>query len=233
MIIDFHSHILPKMDDGASDLNESLKMLEAEETNGVDTVILTPHFYRDKESAESFLNRRFKSFVTLYNATREGCYPKLVLGAEVLFTPSLVELDLKDFCLGDTDYMLLELPYQKLDHRMLMNIRRFINEADVNIIIAHIERYLKFTDEESIMEIMSMNVLSQVNCDSFLKRSLKRKKLLKWIDSGLVHFLGTDAHNTTNRPVNMKEAYSYIKSKLKQVYLMENAESILNNEDIF
>ena len=58
---DLHTHILPGMDDGARTVKESLKMLRMERSQGVDTVVLTPHFYRDYETPEHFLQRREES----------------------------------------------------------------------------------------------------------------------------------------------------------------------------
>ena len=55
---DLHTHILPGMDDGAKTPEESLQMLRMERDQGVDTVVLTPHFYRDRERPEWFLARR-------------------------------------------------------------------------------------------------------------------------------------------------------------------------------
>jgi len=57
-LTDLHTHILPGMDDGARNVAMSLAMLEAERAQGVDTVVLTPHFYREREDAERFLQRR-------------------------------------------------------------------------------------------------------------------------------------------------------------------------------
>ena len=55
---DLHTHILPGVDDGAKAPEESLEMLRMERDQGVDTVVLTPHFYRDRERPEHFLKRR-------------------------------------------------------------------------------------------------------------------------------------------------------------------------------
>ena len=66
--VDFHSHILPGMDDGAKTPEESLQMLRMERDQGVDTVVLTPHFYRDRERPEQFLARRRASAEALRDA---------------------------------------------------------------------------------------------------------------------------------------------------------------------
>ena len=60
-MIDFHCHILSKMDDGSDSINTSLAMLREEHTQGVNRVVLTPHFYCEEESIEAFLQRRKKA----------------------------------------------------------------------------------------------------------------------------------------------------------------------------
>ena len=49
-MIDWHSHVLPQMDDGSKSAEESLAMLKMQSEQGVDTVIATPHFYANDES---------------------------------------------------------------------------------------------------------------------------------------------------------------------------------------
>jgi protein subunit release factor B len=53
---DLHTHILPGMDDGSPDVETSIAMLRMEAEQGVHTVVLTPHFYRDRERPEHFLS---------------------------------------------------------------------------------------------------------------------------------------------------------------------------------
>ena len=87
MMIDFHCHILPKMDDGSDSINTSLAMLREEHTQGVNRVVLTPHFYCEEESIEAFLQRRKKAFSALQTAISDQPHtddiPELCLGAEV------------------------------------------------------------------------------------------------------------------------------------------------------
>ena len=56
-IIDFHSHILPGVDDGSQSVQESLAMLKMEAEQGIQHVIATPHFYPKHDSPEHFLER--------------------------------------------------------------------------------------------------------------------------------------------------------------------------------
>jgi protein-tyrosine phosphatase len=54
-ISDFHTHILPAMDDGSASVEESIALLELEAAQGVERVVLTPHFYPMRESPAEFL----------------------------------------------------------------------------------------------------------------------------------------------------------------------------------
>lgn len=64
-MIDFHTHILPGMDDGSRDVRESLQMLTLESEQGVQETLLTPHFYAHFDKISSFLERREHSFQKL------------------------------------------------------------------------------------------------------------------------------------------------------------------------
>ena len=83
-MIDWHTHVLPGMDDGSRNVAESVSILEAQMLQGVNTVIATPHFYANDESLESFLDRRNKSFEQLKNELRETS-PNILLGSEVRY----------------------------------------------------------------------------------------------------------------------------------------------------
>lgn len=61
-MIDFHTHILPGVDDGAENIETALAMLREEAVQGVNQVFATPHFYADEETPEAFLERRRASF---------------------------------------------------------------------------------------------------------------------------------------------------------------------------
>ena len=67
-MIDFHSHVLPKMDDGPKSLRESLEMLSLCFQQGVDAVVSTSHFYADREDPRTFLLRRNRRLQALQEA---------------------------------------------------------------------------------------------------------------------------------------------------------------------
>ena len=85
MITDFHTHILPEIDDGSSSVEESLEMLQLMTGQGIERVVCTPHFYANHTSLERFLEKREKAYKKLVERMAEGNFPQLVLGAEVLY----------------------------------------------------------------------------------------------------------------------------------------------------
>ena len=108
MMIDWHSHILPGMDDGSRDIAESLKLLAMLSQQNVDTVIATPHFSPDDESLTKFLERRQKSYEQLQLQLPKDA-PKILLGAEIKYYPGLRKHpDLHQLCIAGTNILLLE-----------------------------------------------------------------------------------------------------------------------------
>ena len=114
-MVDFHTHILPGIDDGSPDTDTSLKMLESLYQQGVDKVVLTPHFYITRDNMKNFLRRRTQAAQALISAAknRENL-PKAVIGAEVLLFPEISGMDnLDKLCIEGTNYMLIEMPFAK------------------------------------------------------------------------------------------------------------------------
>lgn len=231
-ICDMHSHVLPEMDDGAKSIDMSLEMLRREKADGVNTVCATPHFYRHNESIASFVSRRKYSYESLMTAADKGNIPGIVLGAEVYFTPSLAqEPDIDKLFIGDTEFILIELPYQQLSRSLINSFYDFYNMCNCKIIIAHVERYLQFTDFESISQIMLPGVVGQVNCGSLFDFTSLRN-VRKLVRSGYVSLLGTDCHNISSRVPNMAAGIKKASSKLGKGFAEQcfmNSAAVLDN----
>lgn len=221
MRIDFHSHILPQMDDGAKSTDESIELLKILAEAKVEKVVLTPHFYRDDENIAAFLKRReasYKSLVQAINDVGEDLHlPELILGTEVLFTPSLSsDPDFEKLCIENTDYILLELPFIKFHDNFYRDYIKFLNRCDKKIILAHIERYLRFGNSVKDLQklIEAGNVTCQLNCSSIVKSGFfDMKKLKAIIESDAVSAIGTDTHNLISRPPLYKKAELILRKK--------------------
>lgn len=209
---DLHTHILPAMDDGARNPEESLAMLEMERSHGVDTVILTPHFYRQRETVDAFLQRRKQSLDTLLSVIPEGS-PELIVGAEVAWFSSLAEEpELCKLCIGDTKYILLELPYASWSKYLLDQVYQFANNSGLIPILAHVERYLPLQKREQVKALLDMGLPMQMSADAFANPFTRHKMLdmLKWGQ----WYIGTDCHNVDKRKPNMDMAAKLLRKRL-------------------
>ncbi|MDR1688371.1 MAG: hypothetical protein LBS21_07145 [Clostridiales bacterium] len=213
MKVDFHSHVLPGIDDGAKDIGEALELLKMLKSDGVDAVVATPHFYIHRHNVEDFLKKREQSASELLKAMQGESYPSIVLGAEVYFGSSLSTMPIKELCIYGTDYILLELPYNTFSRTFLNLLADFVGGGYANVILAHVERYFEYNNEKIIEEILSYGVLAQVNCESIISQR-SRRLCLKLIDKGLVTLVGTDAHSVKKRPPEFAKAEKIIRRKL-------------------
>lgn len=210
-MIDLHTHILPAVDDGASGLDESLALLDMERGQGVDTVFLTPHFYRRRESVEDFLRRRSEAFDAL-RAALAGDAPALCLGAEVAWFPGLADEPLAErLCLGDSRFFLLELPFERWSARLFDGIYALTCTTGLTPILAHVERYLPAQSRDSLDGLLSLGLPMQINADSLL-RFASRRRCMRLLERGR-WLLASDCHSVAERPPRMAEALKFLRAK--------------------
>ena len=211
-MIDLHTHILPNVDDGSSSVQETAELMQVELEQGVNEVVFTPHYY-GKRSVEEFIAKRNKSFENIKNHIPEGL--KVRMGAEVLLTGLNDPSDdaICQLAIEGTKYVLIELPFQKWRESLLDKIADFIAETGYTPIIAHVERYVEALKNPSILTyLVDLGCLIQVNTSAFLDKHFKRF-VFALLKKGMVHCLGTDAHNTTTRSVDYAEAKNAIFKK--------------------
>lgn len=215
MKIDFHTHILPKLDDGASSLDMSLEMLSVLQQQGVDVVVLTPHYYSHRRPVDEFLSARQDSYDLLRKAHKSSV--QLRLGAEVYFSDYLFnQNDLTPLCIQGTRTILIELPYNKtIDRTYVEKLDRLITEYAVIPVLAHVERYPSLMHSLSTLErFLDLGCVLQANLSSFTE--FGKRKLLKLVKDGYIGALGTDTHNTTSRAPDYDNGYTRIGKVLSQ-----------------
>jgi len=153
-MIDFHSHILPGVDDGSRDVDTSLKMLSISKEGGVDTVVLTPHCHpRSQEHIDAFLEGRDSAFKTLSVAINDKEFPKLVPASEIRIYQDLHKYNgLERLCISGTSYILLEMPYEIWKDYAFEEIYQ-LTRLGFKPIMAHLDRFLD--QEKHFREIFS------------------------------------------------------------------------------
>ncbi len=235
-LVETHCHILPGIDDGAADVQTSLKMIESLKKQGAKTIILTPHYYSDSISLEDFLKRRSKAFDALKEALSDDDRPRLIPAAEVYISKYLFNnTNINDICIGDSGYILIEHPFSsdfsQESYDRLMNLYCDYGKRPV---LAHIERYASLMDNPDLLdEYIAMGCLTQVNISSFVSssRSIK-KKLIKYMKAGRIHLIGSDCHNLTSRPPEYEKGVKEIIAKVgaDKIAELENNARLLTGE---
>lgn len=217
---DTHTHILPRMDDGAKSVDMSLTMLRMEGEQGVDTVVLTPHFYRRQESPEEFIARRRRAADELAKALdalpeeERRTLPRTCLGAEVAWVPNLQELPrLEELCLGGSKYILVELPMGPWDRSMVDQLYSFTGRTGLTMVLAHMERYLKSQRPELLDDVLALGAPVQVSAGPLL-RTLTRGPALRLLGEGKGRLLISDCHDLTTRPPNLGPGMKTVARKL-------------------
>lgn len=209
---DLHSHILPNIDDGSESVEQSIEMLKLLSDQGISRVVATPHFYADKMTVEEFLQNRKKA-LSLLSKERKSDSPKIVLGAEVSYYEGISHLEnLNRLLIEDSQILLLEMPFTKWSKFTVSELLGLSANGRFTVVIAHIDRYLRFIDRQLINLLIQNGLLFQVNAEAF-KGYFSRKKVLKLFIDGAIHFIGTDSHNTTNRKPNYDIAKNAIIKK--------------------
>lgn len=223
-MIDFHSHVLPGMDDGSRDTDESLELLERSAQQGVAVMAMTPHFYGHRESPKMFLNRRREAMERLSRCWADH-HPKLLAGAEVCYFPGFHRAEtLLDLRLEGTPYFLLEMPFGEWTERMIDEVLELNRKPDVQVVLAHIDRYPRAPLEQ----LLAHGVKFQVNADSFLSWR-QRRGMLNMLRRGWISFLGSDCHNLTTRAPNLEDAMAVIRKKAGADALAKLGEAQLLN----
>ena len=231
--VDFHTHLLPCMDDGSVSPLESRRMLDIMCADGVSEIVLTPHFYPDRESPDTFLSRRAESVAALRTILRPSD-PRLYLGAEVAYYVGIgASRELAKLCVAGTSYMLLEMPFDREWCSTVFRDLEQLGTRGVRVIIAHVERYPALRRASVRRRLEGMTLLMQSNAESFLSRR-SAHRMLKWWKQGSIHILASDCHHADHRPpelgalVSLMERRGQIQSLNRAFDL---AHRILGNAD--
>ena len=120
-MVDLHTHILPKMDDGSGAVGTSLAMLRREAEQGVDAVCATSHYYAHHEGIGAFCARRAEALERLTSALTDDL-PRVLPAAEVAYFSHMEEQDLEPLCIRGTRTLMLEMPFTDWTDRQVETV---------------------------------------------------------------------------------------------------------------
>lgn len=206
-ITDIHSHILPYIDDGAEDIEESFAMAEIAVSEGIGNIVCTPHALRDyDEIIEEAEEARTKLQETL---DLRNIPLKLRGGFEVYITERFLDFKHPEkLTLNNSKYILLESGFERLPSCM-EEVLHLLRISNLTPVMAHPERYLYLKKNFDVCETLKKSgMLFQLNAGSLtgMYGKTAQKQAQKLLKKGYIDFIGTDAHSASRRPPHIQEA---------------------------
>lgn len=209
-MVDIHCHMLPGLDDGPETVEMACAMAELAIADGVTHVIATPHASLEYEFDPATVRAKREEM-------QERFQGRLTFGTGCDFHLSFDNLeDIRHeperFTLNQKNYLLVEFADFAIPPAMddaLHNLQL----AGLTPVITHPERNpLIRSKPERLYGWLRQGCYAQVTAGAVLGRfgRTAQKAAMHWLDAGAVHFLASDAHNTTSRPPGLKEAFEAV-----------------------
>lgn len=234
-MIDFHSHILPNVDDGSSSFEMSLEMINNSIQEGVKSICATPHFISGEYEIQK------EEYIKKITALQEHFKNKginICSGLELYINPDLPRLFHEDklWGLNNSRYVLVELPMRDFPiytEKVFYDLRL----QGLIPILAHPERNFGIMKNlDLLINLIEQGNLAQMNAGSLIGSYGKDIKLFaeKLVEMNLIHVLGSDGHNNKNRITRIKKGFEIIdsiNSKLS-AWIVENESRILEDEEV-
>jgi protein-tyrosine phosphatase len=211
--VDIHCHLLPGIDDGPASTADAMAMAEMAASDGIGTVIATPHQLGNHANNTAAAIR--ETAARFGQRLQEVRLPtKILPGADVRIEPDLPQRIRRDEVLTLADHgrhVLLELPhevYVPLD-RLLGGLQ----SVGLTGILSHPERNRGILKQPDVLKPLVMRgCLMQVTAGSFLGNFGEGvQRFAQWmLEQGLIHFIATDAHGIATRPPRMRQAFDRV-----------------------
>jgi len=213
-MVDLHCHILAGLDDGAQTLEDSLAMAEDAIADGITHVVATPH-------ASSSYGFDFAKVRARSAELQERLTGRLVLASGCDFhlnreNLTALEQDPSPYCINQKDYLLVEFNEfsippaldQALHDLQLAGLHPIITHPERNgILRAQPERLERWIEHGCYAQVTAGSLTGVFGPGAM-------RDAWTWLESGWVHFVSSDAHNTGRRPLKLKFAYEAVSNKL-------------------
>ena len=238
-MIDFHTHILPNIDDGSRSIEETFNLIKEAKNVGFEAIISTSHYI--EEYYETNAPEREVWINAIYeNLQAKNIDINLYLGNEIYLSENIIKLleEGKASTINDTSYVLFEMPLNA-EPMNLYDVIYEMMQYKLVPILAHPERYSFVQKEpELIYDLIEKGVLMQANFGSILGIYGEKAQIIvkKFFESNMIHFLGTDVHRQNSIYPKVPEALEEIikiigNEKIKELTEI-NPRLVLHNKKI-
>ena len=212
-IVDMHCHILPGVDDGPATMKETLATLREAESQGIEAMIVTPHFHpgRYVVNAHTVLETLDRVKRAVADA---GLGVDLYPGQECYYYSGLIaELESGNvLTMNGTNYVLVEFEPETQYSTITFAVRE-LRDNGFKPIIAHFERYrCLYQRKERLTELRKHGAWLQLNFDRLVGKGnlLHPNNWRKLLKDGYVDFLGSDTHGMKFRPLHVDQAMDWL-----------------------
>jgi protein-tyrosine phosphatase len=212
-MIDLHCHILPGLDDGAVDMEESLAMVQAAVEEGVTHIVATPHSsneFRFDYAKVRELREQLQRLIGDRLELATGC--DFHINLENL---EALRVDAPRFCINQQNYLLVEFSEYSIAPTMNHTLHE-LQLMGLHPIITHPERNAILQGQPGRLAAwVRLGCHVQVTAGALTGDFGPKSKndALRWIGEGLVHFVSSDAHNMRWRPFRLLPAYNAVREK--------------------
>lgn len=239
-MIDIHSHIIFGLDDGAKTKEDTLRMAKLAVSEGISTIIATPHHRHPMyNNPQNLVEKKLMIVQEILQAAQVPL--KVLPGQEIRIFGELVNVlkfDADLLTLNSSKMILIELPSsniplytEKLFYDLLIN--------GYKPVIAHPERNAEIAKyPEKLYQLIKNGAFSQVTAASVsgLNGKKTQRLSLKMIEYQLTHFIASDAHNVTNRAFNWREAWKTVDTKVGKGFteiLQKQCKDLIDNREVY
>jgi protein-tyrosine phosphatase len=215
-MIDIHHHLLWNLDDGASSRETSVEMARIAAADGITHVVCTPHANGQYTYDPGIIAEKIGELQGLLDSEKIAL--KLGHGCDFHMSYENIQdakVEPSRFSINGFGYLLVEIPDYGVP-RGLTEIFYQLQLAGLTPILTHPERNPTLqSDQARVVDWLRGGVLIQVTAGSVVGRMGKQAERMahELLANRWVHFLATDAHNTTSRPPKMREAFELVAKK--------------------
>ena len=196
----------------------SLAMLYQMAEQGVDVVCATSHYYAKYSSIPAFCERRAEALERL-SSVLTAELPRVLPAAEVAYFPHMEEQDLMPLCIQGTRTLMLEMPFSDWTGLQLETVEALVLDCRYDVVLVHPERFcFSKSNKHKLEKLAELPIGLQVNAGSLLRWGTRRLAL-DLLQMAKYPLLGSDCHNLTSRPPNLKEGRKVIMQKLGEAFL--------------
>lgn len=226
--VDIHSHLLPGIDDGAKNLNDSIELITRMRSFGIKNFVTTPHVLGDiyPNSSETILQKLAEVKEEL---SQKGIHDiHISAAAEYMMDEQFLErLQKKDILTLKDDFILVEMSFFNAPIN-LYDILFEIQLKGYKPVLAHPERYNFYhNDFENYYKLKKAGCVFQLNLLSLTEQYGKEVKKTgeKLLELGMYDYVGTDTHH--QRHLDLLQNIPKGKTTDKLLALLKNNTSFI------